>query len=96
MRLSSVAGFGFTQGLGNQGQVWFYGDVDDPERPLSLAHAIGTPADEVSGAQFEFEPGCWSGVDAKGGTRVLRRVCSAQEAEPTHHSLDYGLSEGPP
>jgi len=92
---SRGTGLGVNQGLGNQGQVCFHGDVDDPERPLILAHPIGTPADNAGEVQLETEHAFWMGLDASRGAGVLRRVCHAQAAEQAHNSFSYALSEGP-
>lgn len=93
-RTSRGTGLGFNQGLGNQGQVCFHGVVDDPERPLSIAHPIGSPADNAGEVQFELELASWMGLDASRGAGVLRRVCQARTGEPAHKSLFYILSEG--
>jgi len=94
-RTSNGTGLGFNQGLGNQGQVCFHGDVDDPERPLILVHPIGVPADNAGEVQFGIEQAFWMGLDANRGAGVLGRVGHAQGAEQAHNSLFYALSEGP-
>ena len=84
-----------SRSLGNLCQVWSYGDVDDPEKPLTLAHVKATRTDQEGPGKFEVELVKLDWMDASGGAGVLRRVFEALGRRMAHTPLIYALSEGP-
>lgn len=82
-------------GLGNPGQVCSYGDVDDPEKPLTLALVKATRTDHEGPGKSDVERVELDWMDASGGAGVLRRVFEALGLRMAHTSWIYALSEGP-